>query len=148
MAVDKCAAGTAVALSLAMVGNRPLHILVVDDDENMRVLWQRRLRGYRLTVAENGQQALALLSPDVDVILSDLEMPLLDGIGLLREATQEFPGVTRYLCTGAQPELAQAAIDEGIADRYFAKPGHLREVVQALEELPPRLHPVVVGGAA
>jgi chemosensory pili system protein ChpA (sensor histidine kinase/response regulator) len=67
----------------------PLHVLVVDDSLSVRRVQERALveLGCRVTLASDGVQALELLAETTfDLILSDLEMPRLDGFGLLKEA--------------------------------------------------------------
>ena len=114
---------------------KQLRILVVDDDDNMLALWMRRLRGHQIEVAHNGAEALLLLSNDLDLVVSDLEMPVLDGIAFLERARQALPHVPRFLCTGSDPERAESAVADGIANRYFAKPENLTELLGAIHEL-------------
>jgi CheY-like chemotaxis protein len=68
-------------------------ILIVDDDENICRVVQRMLEaaGYAVDVATNGREALAKLSPDVAVVLSDVLMPEMDGIEMLRRVRKEAP---------------------------------------------------------
>jgi CheY-like chemotaxis protein len=71
--------------------------LVVDDDYTLRFVMMEILRqaGYHPVEAENGRVALDILkqTPDFDVILSDIQMPHLDGIGLLDELKTIYPGI-------------------------------------------------------
>lgn len=68
------------------------HVLVVDDSATMRrsVEMGLRLGGYRVTTAGDGAQALTLLRDGLrpDLILTDIMMPNVDGLGLIREARQ------------------------------------------------------------
>lgn len=68
-------------------------VLVVDDDENICRVVQRMLEaaGYAVDVATNGREALTKLSPDVAVVLSDVLMPEMDGIEMLRRVRKEAP---------------------------------------------------------
>ena len=66
------------------------HILIVDDSESIRELVSLTLstEGYKLTIAINGKDALdKLVSSEekIDMILSDLNMPVMDGIDLLKQ---------------------------------------------------------------
>ena len=66
------------------------HILIVDDSESIRELVSLTLstEGYKLTIAINGKDALdKLVSSEekIDMILSDLNMPVMDGIGFLKQ---------------------------------------------------------------
>ena len=67
------------------------HLLIVDDIEANRDLLSRRLeeRGYGVTMAENGKQALELIAQrEFDLILLDIEMPLMSGLDVLRIVRQ------------------------------------------------------------
>lgn len=72
-------------------------ILVVEDNRNLSLLMKARLEqaGYKVLQAKNGQEALDLLdSQHIDLIISDIMMPILDGFGLiksLREANYNMP---------------------------------------------------------
>ncbi|MDF2557460.1 MAG: response regulator with CheY-like receiver domain and winged-helix DNA-binding domain [Bacillales bacterium] len=72
-------------------------ILVVEDNRNLSLLMRARLEqvGYKVIQAENGQEALDVLdSHHIDLIISDIMMPILDGFGLiknLREANYNMP---------------------------------------------------------
>ena len=68
-------------------------ILVVDDDENICRVVKRMLNaaGYDVEVANNGQEALAKLTPDVAVVLSDVLMPEMDGIEMIMRLRKEVP---------------------------------------------------------
>jgi CheY-like chemotaxis protein len=112
-----------------------LHILVVDDDDNMLALWIRRLAAHQIEIAHNGAEALEMLRGDLDLVVSDLEMPVLDGIAFLTRAREAVPHVPRFLCTGSDPDRAETAVADGIADRYFAKPESLGELLRAVHAL-------------
>ena len=68
--------------------NTPVTVLVVDDDKNTRDGLERALRGtYRVLTAESGARALAIMaSHSVDILLSDVRMPTMDGLALLQRA--------------------------------------------------------------
>jgi DNA-binding NtrC family response regulator len=78
-------------------------ILVVDDDENIRDMLSRhfRLLGYRVSTAENGWEALKIMENNkCDVVISDVSMPVMDGVQLLREVRQQYPMVRCIMMTG------------------------------------------------
>ncbi|HZN04268.1 MAG TPA: response regulator, partial [Candidatus Polarisedimenticolia bacterium] len=63
-------------------------ILIADDEKNIRATLARalRLEGYATEEAEDGRKALERLeSGEVDLLILDLQMPVLDGLGLLEE---------------------------------------------------------------
>ena len=87
-----------------------LRVLVVDDDPRVREAVARLLTlgGVDLGQAEHGQAALAVLAqdPGFDLVLSDIAMPTLDGIGLYRHLARERPGLPVILMTGQDSALA------------------------------------------
>jgi len=107
------------------------HILVVDDEEEVRDTLYHVLKSldYRPHVAASGQDALAILKREkIDVVLSDLYMPEMDGIELLKKVRQEDSKVV-FLMITAHPtiETAVEAIKKGAYD-YLTKPFHIEEV--------------------
>jgi two-component system chemotaxis sensor kinase CheA len=78
----------------ATVDRQPPHILVVDDSVTSRNLESTILRaqGYCVTTAENGAEALALVDRErYAMVVSDYEMPLVDGLELTRRLRQQYP---------------------------------------------------------
>ncbi|HEB56075.1 MAG TPA: sigma-54-dependent Fis family transcriptional regulator [Gammaproteobacteria bacterium] len=102
-----------------------LTILVVEDDESLSEALQDTLQmaGYRVCVAENGLMALRLLEHEaVDLIISDINMPKMDGHSLLKKVRVQFPDIPIILMT-AYGTIQQAvdAMRDGAAD-YMVKP--------------------------
>ncbi len=98
-------------------------ILVVDDDSAIRFTLEELLRnsGHEVVVASGGQQALSCLE-DVDLVVTDLAMPGIDGLALLRLVRQRTPAVPVILLTAFGNErIAVNAIKAGAYD-YLAKP--------------------------
>ena len=88
------------------VGRQPSHsVLVVDDDRMMRALLIRILQaeGWRIYAAADAIEALAFLatSPGVDIVVSDVMMPRLDGRELAAELGRRFPRMPVLLISGA-----------------------------------------------
>lgn len=100
-------------------------LLVVDDEEFIRSIIRERLEieGISVDEAQNGLQALAMLREgDYSVLLTDLRMPVMDGVALLREASRLFPDTVRIVMTAhAELESAVAAMKNGAYD-YILKP--------------------------
>ncbi len=121
----------------------PFTILLVDDEINILRSLHRLLRpeGYRILTAESGAAALSLMSSEpVDLVISDMRMPEMDGAIFLAKVRQEWPDTIRLLLTG-HADMAQtvAAINQGEIYRFIAKPWNDQElqliVRQALEQL-------------
>ncbi len=102
-----------------------LTILVVEDDESLAEALQDTLQmaGYRVCLAENGLMALRLLEHEaVDLIISDINMPKMDGHSLLKKVRLQYPEIPMILMT-AYGTIQQAvdAMRDGAAD-YMVKP--------------------------
>jgi two-component system response regulator AtoC len=110
-------------------------ILIVDDEKNTRDGLERALRRkYEVLTAESGARALELLSEtSVDVMLSDLRMPGIDGITLLQRARAVSPQLISILLTAyGNIETAVEAMRHGAAD-FLAKPVNLDRLDLLLE---------------
>ena len=70
-------------------------VLIADDEINIRRVLEAILRrdGYDVVTAANGEEALAGMSRGVHTVITDLKMPGLDGMGLLRRLSVDFPDV-------------------------------------------------------
>lgn len=112
-------------------------ILLVDDDPTLLSSMARllRARGYDITTAASGEDALALVTKGkFDVVVSDIAMPTMDGIHLLRELRETDLLVPFVLVTG-EPAVRTAveAIEYG-AYRYLTKPVVPEDVEQVLDK--------------
>lgn len=109
--------------------------LVVDDDDGVRRTTGRVLAalGYDVVEAESGHGALRFLEGKLfDVVVSDISMPEMDGIRLLREIRARDPHVQVILMTGAPTvETAVSALDYG-ACKYLEKPLEIDRLEQAV----------------
>jgi two-component system NtrC family response regulator len=105
-----------------MIGKR---ILVVDDEENLRRVTQLKLQqaGYAAMTASDGAEALQVLAKHPqDLVLTDLKMPGMSGIELLRKIKEEYPEVVVVLVTAyGAIESAVEAMRLGAHD-YIIKP--------------------------
>lgn len=104
----------------------PERILVVDDEEPIREIVCSMLRtaGYQCLQARSGNEALALLDSgeDFELMLSDLMMAELDGIGLLERTKERYPDMPVVMVTAVHDiSVALAAIRNGAYD-YLLKP--------------------------
>ncbi len=106
-------------------------ILIVDDDEQIRKLLVEYFQqlGYEVKFAANGAEALGKLSQnDIDCIISDLVMPDMDGLELLKQIRSQNLKIPFLIITGYPTiETAIEVIKHGAYD-YIAKPVQLDEV--------------------
>jgi DNA-binding NtrC family response regulator len=110
---------------------QPARILVAEDEANLRLVLQKELQrmGHDVRVAPDGEAALRLLEEsNVDVLLSDISMPNLDGMELLRRINQRPNPPEVIMLTGhATVESAIEAMKLGAYD-YLSKPYRIAEL--------------------
>ena len=117
------------------------HCLIVDDEPRLRQVLVHLMRsdGFTCLEAENGDEAMTVLERQpVTLVMSDLRMPKLDGMALLRQIRARWPDTAVVMITAvADVEVAVSCLAVGAMD-YLTKPFHLEEVrarvAQALEK--------------
>ena len=100
-------------------------LLLVDDDAAvLQALNRLFCRQYEVVLCNSGEEALTYLQQhSADLIISDMRMPGMDGAELLKQCSDNYPEMIRFLLTGyADLESAIKAVNEGNIDRYIAKP--------------------------
>jgi DNA-binding NtrC family response regulator len=112
-------------------------ILCVDDEPNILSSLRRMfmLAGFVVEVAESGAQALQKLEQkEFHLVLSDMQMPEMNGTDFLIQVRKRWPKVMRLLLTGAADlKDAISAINEGEIYRYLTKPWNDEEVVSIVK---------------
>src|SRR6266481_613710 len=91
------------------------HILVIDDDNDLRVIIQEALRaeGYEVSVAADGAQGIALQRKQpASLLITDILMPNKDGIETIRDFREEFPSVPILGEPSAAIEPCDGALDD------------------------------------
>jgi len=106
-------------------------ILIVDDEPSMREMLRIVLRrdGYEVTVAANGAEALDVLQRErMDLLLSDIRMPDISGVEVLRAAKEANKDLVAFMMTAfASTDTAVEAMRLGAVD-YFTKPFNMDEL--------------------
>ena len=112
-------------------------ILVVDDEPSIRTVLKAHLSrdGHDVSVAADGNEAVHLLSTaPVDLVISDLKMPGMDGLELLAHCVREQPGLPVILITAhGTVDTAVEALKLGAQD-FITKPFDLEELRQAVQK--------------
>jgi two-component system response regulator AtoC len=112
-------------------------VLVVDDEENIRVVLRTLLRkhGYEVVVAESGEAAMAQIDGfGPDVILTDVRMPKMGGLDLLATLkAKQYPATVIVMSAYGNMDLAIEAMKAGAYD-YVSKPFKPDEIVLALRK--------------
>ena len=119
----------------------PATILCVDDEANILAALRRLFRpaGYKVLLGNSGAEGLQLLEAEngeVDVVISDMRMPEMDGARILAQVRARWPKAARILLTGyADIESTVAAINQGEIYRYIAKPWNDSEVMLTVKDV-------------
>ena len=110
-------------------------ILVVDDESVIRDLCARALKGYRVLQAADGDEALHLFEMGgIDVILTDVMMPKLNGIELLSRVKEQEPTIVVIVMTGfAEKDIILNAL-KADADDFITKPLNLLQLKTAVDK--------------
>jgi two-component system cell cycle sensor histidine kinase/response regulator CckA len=114
-------------------------ILLVEDEEGLRGLNARGLasRGYTVLEAGNGVEALEVLESrggEVDLVVSDVVMPEMDGPTLLKEMRRRNPDVKIIFVSGYAEDAFEKNLPEGGQYNFLAKPFTLKQLVAAVKE--------------
>lgn len=112
-------------------------ILLVDDEEPIRGFLKRALEmdGHQVTTAEDGGEGLERLTDSggaFDLLLTDIRMPIMDGIALALAAKRDFPDLTILLMTGFADQRERARNLEAIVDDVLTKPFSLADMKAAV----------------
>jgi len=111
-------------------------VVVADDDESVRLLLERRLTsaGHIVLLAENGEQALEAISTDTDVVILDLEMPVLDGLSSLERIRARREDISPIILTAHDAlERAVSTMKAGAFD-FLTKPFDTTELLSAVHK--------------
>lgn len=101
-----------------------MRTLLVEDDDDLREIFKEQLIGLGCSVIEvkNGEQALlSLKTVKIDLVISDIQMPVLDGVSFLKKAREEFKTLPIFIITGSSPYTEGEILSYG-ANGYYEKP--------------------------
>jgi CheY-like chemotaxis protein len=113
-------------------------ILIVDDsDELAHVIAEfMGMFGYRVFTARDGVDALKFMETEtMDVVVSDIHMPRMDGYTLMTEIKSRYPSTPIVLITGFSVSEAKKLAFEKGADAFVAKPFHLKDLKGVIESV-------------
>lgn len=111
-------------------------ILYVDDEPINLMLFEALFKNnYHVILASSGMEGLRILSekPDIQVIISDMKMPGMNGLEFISEARMLFPDVLYFILTGYEitPEI-QKSLETGMIAEYFQKPFSMKAIDQQI----------------
>jgi two-component system, cell cycle response regulator CpdR len=114
-------------------------VLIADDEDSMRTLVARAIAmdGYDTVTAQDGAEALEILTREdgaFDLLLTDIQMPIMDGIALALAAARDFPGLTILLMTGFADQRERASNLSAIAHDVITKPFSVADIRTAVAD--------------
>jgi CheY-like chemotaxis protein len=122
-------------------------ILIVDDESDVAELFRQRFRRevrqgtYVLHFAMSGEEALAKLDGEIEpqliVILSDINMPGMDGLALLREVKRRHPDLPVMMVTAYGDDERRQRAEQYGASEFITKPVDFDTLKAQLRQLPP-----------
>jgi len=129
------------------VGQRVKKILVVDDEENARIGLSKLLaqEGYEVESVANGLEAMEFLrQKKVHLVISDINMPEMNGLSFLKELNRQYPSLSVIMITAyGGVESYLEAMNLG-AFEYIHKPVKLDELKAVMKKIFTRHRPVTV----
>jgi DNA-binding response OmpR family regulator len=119
--------------------DQSIKLLLIDDDEPVlsNLCYFLRDKKYDVTTASDGLEGLKLFENDqqgFDLVITDIVMPKISGIGLISILKKKFPNTPVIAITG-WGEYPEAFATESQADKVFSKPFGLTELDKAINEL-------------
>jgi two-component system, cell cycle response regulator CpdR len=114
-------------------------VLIADDEDSMRRLVARAIAmdGHETVTAQDGAEALEILTRDdgaFDLLLTDIQMPVMDGIALALSAARDFPRLTILLMTGFADQRERASNLTAIAHDVITKPFSVADIRTAVAD--------------
>jgi two-component system, cell cycle response regulator CpdR len=122
-----------------MTNNSRRRILIADDEDSMRLLVARAIAmdGHETVTAQDGAEALELLTREnggFDLLLTDIQMPVMDGIALALAAARDFPDLVILLMTGFADQRERASNLSAIAHDVITKPFSVADIRTAVAD--------------
>lgn len=115
-----------------------MKVLCVDDEPiNLMILERILGKKYKVISAENGPKALEILQkdPEIQLVVTDMQMPGMSGIELIRQTDKQFPGKKYFMLSGYDiTQEIQEALDSSLISAYFQKPPDFKKLEEALQE--------------
>ncbi|QIP06188.1 response regulator [Bradyrhizobium symbiodeficiens] len=108
-------------------------ILIADDEDSMRTLVARAIAmdGHETVTAQDGAEALEILTREdgaFDLLLTDIQMPVMDGIALALSVARDFPDLTILLMTGFADQRERASNLNALVHDVVTKPFSIADI--------------------
>ena len=120
--------------------NQSKTILYVDDEEINQFIFLRYFESkFKIFTASSGVEAISVMNShhgEIDVVISDMRMPGMDGIEFIRQARASFNKPNYFLLTAfTNNEELETAVSDKLVDKVFNKPYDVSTVLKELEKL-------------
>jgi CheY-like chemotaxis protein len=114
-------------------------VLIADDEESMRLLVARAIAmdGHETVTAEDGAEALDIIVREdgaFDLLLTDIKMPIMDGIALALAVARDYPDLTILLMTGFADQRERASGLDAIVHDVITKPFSVADIRTAVAD--------------
>jgi two-component system, cell cycle response regulator CpdR len=114
-------------------------VLIADDEESMRTLVARAIAmdGHQTVTAQDGADALEILAREdgaFDLLLTDIQMPVMDGIALALSVARDFPDLTILLMTGFADQRERASNLNALVHDVVTKPFSVADIRTAVAD--------------
>ena len=114
-------------------------VLIADDEDSMRQLVARAIAmdGHETGTAQDGAEALEILTREngaFDLLLTDIQMPVMDGIALALSAARDFPDLTILLMTGFADQRERASNLNALVHDVVTKPFSVADIRTAVAD--------------
>ncbi len=118
--------------------NKDIKILYVDDEPINTKLFEISFKDkFPVISAENGLHGLDVLNANSDtkIVLSDMKMPVMNGIEFIEKAKEKYPDKKFFILTGFEiTDEIQKAIETGLIVKYFRKPLNMKDIETSINE--------------
>ena len=114
-------------------------VLIADDEDSMRQLVARAIAmdGHETVTAQDGAEALEILTREdgaFDLLLTDIQMPVMDGIALALSVARDFPDLTILLMTGYADQRERASNLNALVHDVVTKPVSVADIRTAVAD--------------
>ncbi len=115
-------------------------ILYVDDEFNNLFIFQKMFeKKYNVLTAQSGSEGLEKLSSyadDIIVVISDMRMPLMNGVEFVKKAKEKYLNIAYFILTGFDfNEEIDSALKEDVIQQFFTKPLDMQEIDGAIQKI-------------
>lgn len=119
--------------------NNQITILYVDDEDiNLLVFEKNFERQFSVMTAQSGVDGLTHLhqyADEIDVVVSDMKMPAMNGVEFIRKAREKYPTLSYFILSGFQyNEEIDEAVKNKEVEKFFMKPMNMEEISVAIQE--------------